>query len=88
MSRRVAADLVVDRVGGLPVGDPGDDAGVALLADEREGALVGAEAGVLVSLRPLVVRSPVAQAAHAAGAQFARASASHARVDLHALQFS
>lgn len=85
-SGRLSTDLVVDRVGGLPVGHPADDAGVALLAHERQGALVGSEAGVVVGVGSLRVGRPVAQPPHAAGGQLAGASAAHARVDLNTLE--
>lgn len=85
-ARGGGADLVVDSVGGVLVGNPGDDTRVALLADQREGALVGPKARELVGLGPRAVRGPVAQPAHARRGQLPSARAPHSRVYLYALK--
>lgn len=79
------ANLVINSVWSVLVGNPSHHAGVALLADQGQGALVGPEGGVLVGLGAVVVGGPVAEAAHAGGDQLAVAGPADTSVDFYAL---
>lgn len=81
------AYLIVDSVGSIFVGDPGDDSRVALLTDKGQGALVGSEARELIGLRARGVGCPVTEAAYACRDQLTVACSSNSCVDLHALKY-
>ncbi|GLH12659.1 Protein of unknown function [Gryllus bimaculatus] len=78
--------LVVDGVGRVVVGRPLHHAGLALVALERQRALVGAERGKLVGRRLRLVGRPVAQAARAGRVRLSAPVHAHAGEHAHLLR--
>lgn len=87
-SARASSDyLIVHRVGGVLVGHPFHDAGLAVVALEGQDALISPEGRELVRVRLVLIGHPVAEATHARGDGLAALPA-HAGKYLHFLSGS